>query len=119
MCLASTVLASWFLTWEVASLNHFTVMTNVFQRIQWKHVGKTQLKHADREKGPEQKQQRAMTQVAQWKLNIKEWRSPTLTVESAMGAHTLEVMAINFPSLYNKAIRFTKECEFSSQSINE
>ena len=56
---------------------------------------KTQLKHVNREKGPEQKQQRAMTQVAQWKLNIKEWRSPTLTVESTMGAHTLEVMAIN------------------------
>ena len=34
MCLAGTVEAFWFLTQEVASLSPFTVMTNVFQRIQ-------------------------------------------------------------------------------------
>ena len=30
MCLAGTVVASWFLTWEVAGSNPFTVMTNIF-----------------------------------------------------------------------------------------
>ena len=30
MCLAGAVVASWFLTQEVAGLNPFTVMTNIF-----------------------------------------------------------------------------------------
>ena len=46
MCLAGAVVAPWSLTQEVAGSNPFTVMTNIFshsiQRIQWKHLGKTQ-----------------------------------------------------------------------------
>ena len=47
LCLAGDVVASWSLTQEMAALNPFTVMTNIFshwiQRIQWKHLKKTQL----------------------------------------------------------------------------
>ena len=47
ICLARTVVASWSLTQEVAGSNPFAVMRNILsdliQRIQWKHSGKTQI----------------------------------------------------------------------------
>ena len=45
MCLASTVVASWFLTQEETGLNPFDnkYFYHWIQRIHWKHLGKTQL----------------------------------------------------------------------------
>ena len=40
MCLADTVVASMFLTQEVAGLNPFTAMTNIFVA-EFRHLGKT------------------------------------------------------------------------------
>ena len=76
---------------------------------------------SDKESGQEQ-QRAMMTQPAQWKLSIKEQESPTLIVESAMGAHTLEVMAINSAPLSATNLKVSpmkEECELSSPSIHE
>ena len=48
VCLACAVVVSWSLTQEMAGSNPFTLIPNSFsyriQRIQWKHLGKTQLR---------------------------------------------------------------------------